>query len=178
MPFLLLFLFLAYPLLEIALLIRVGGSIGLLATLGIVIGTAMLGMATLRRQGLVVMRRAAETMREGRPPVEPVLEGALFGLGGMLLVVPGLLSDAAGLALLFGPLRRLIARAISRSLGVVGSTAAGRAASDDARQPDGESHRQPPGPIVIEGEFTRLDERPVSQREDDRKGTGSHNGRT
>ncbi len=159
MPFLLLFLFLAYPLLEIALLIRVGGIIGVLPTLLVIVGTAVLGAAALRRQGLVIMRRAAEAMRAGRPPVEPVMEGALFGLAGFFLIVPGLVSDALGLALLVPPVRHLVARWISRSLVTVAEVHVERGASGEgASGKSGEDQT----PIVIEGEFTRIDEKPVS----------------
>jgi UPF0716 protein FxsA len=173
MPFLLLFLFLAYPLLEIALLIRVGGLIGVLPTILLILATAVLGLATLQRQGLVVMRRAADAMMEGRPPVEPVLEGALFGFAGFLLIVPGLISDAIGLALLIPPVRHLIARTITRSLVTVSGVDADVRSETD-RGPRASSN----GPVVIEGEFTRVDEQPMAPDDERRTGSGKNNDRT
>ena len=82
MPLLLLLLFIAVPLAEIAILIKVGQHIGLLWTVLIVIATAVIGTTLLRAQGFGVMARASEALAAGRMPVETVIEGLFLLISG------------------------------------------------------------------------------------------------
>lgn len=155
MQFIFLLLFIAAPLLELAVLIRVGQSIGVVATLAIVIGSAILGMFVVRLQGFSVFNRMRETVAEGRPPVLPMTEGALLLLSGILLILPGLIGDTIGLLLLIPPLRRLVATwMISRSaVDVEVFTRNPWNRTRDKQKP--ENARSGP---VIEGEYTRIDD--------------------
>jgi UPF0716 protein FxsA len=101
----LLLVFVAFPLLEIALLIRSGETIGFWPTIGLLIGAAVLGVVVIRRQGLSMVGRTLNAVNEGRLPFEPLLDGYLVVAAGFLLIVPGFLSDAIGLLLLVPPLR-------------------------------------------------------------------------
>lgn len=153
--------FVAYPLLELAVLIRVGQSIGVVATLAIVIGTAFLGLMTMRREGFAMMGRARQALAHGSPPIMPVAEGTLSFLAAILLILPGLIGDSMGLLLLIPPVRRAFA---AWSLGRFASAGATRVrifTTGRTRGTPGSRERQSdprkPGP-VIEGEFTRVDE--------------------
>lgn len=106
----LLLLFLAIPLIEIALFIQVGGLIGLWPTLAIVIVTAVAGSWLVRSQGLGELGRLRSSFQDLRDPTEPLAHGAMILLAGALLLTPGFFTDALGLALLLPPVRRAALR--------------------------------------------------------------------
>lgn len=167
---LLLFLFLAYPMLEIALMIKVGGMIGIWPTLAIVIATGLAGVLVLSRHGPAHLRRMSETIAEGHPPVEAALHGALVGFAGLLLIAPGLITDVLGLMLLIAPVRRLMIQRFAHHLHIlarqpVSDSATPRAPRQTPR--GGRARRPAPGPIIIDGEFERLDERPAGPTRSD-----------
>lgn len=127
MPYLLL-LFIAMPIIEIAMFIQVGGQIGLLPTLAIVVLTAVVGTAMLQRQGRATLARARERLGSGQMPAEEMLEGLLLVVGGVLLLTPGFFTDAFGFACLIPISRRWIAaRLAARSVRVVAGGASGPA---------------------------------------------------
>ena len=96
----LLILFIAVPLVELALLIKLGNAIGLWPTIFIVIATGVLGAALARSQGTRVISAIREEVAEGRPPTESLLNGLLVLVGGVVLLTPGLLTDLLGFSLL------------------------------------------------------------------------------
>lgn len=100
MLFKLLVLFIALPLAEIVLLIEIGSRIGTLATLAILVLTAVLGASLAHREGLKVLWRIQEKMAQGIMPDEELIDGVLILAAGIVLLTPGLLTDAAGLLLL------------------------------------------------------------------------------
>jgi len=93
-------LFIALPLAEIVLLIEIGSRIGTLATLAILVLTAVLGASLAHREGLKVLWRIQEKMAQGIMPDEELIDGVLILAAGIVLLTPGLLTDAAGLLLL------------------------------------------------------------------------------
>lgn len=101
-------IFVAIPLLELALLIKVGQSIGFWSTMGIIVVTAALGVAVMQSHGIKTMQRAQEALAEGKTPVQSVVDGTFVMFAGLLLISPGLLTDLLGLLLLIPPLRRVI----------------------------------------------------------------------
>ena len=142
---------LALPLLEIALLIKAGQSLGFWGVLGLIIATAALGVSAARRNGFTMARRIAEAMESGQPPGGAVLEGALVVLAGALLVAPGLITDTLGLLLLIPPIRTAVAKWGARRL-FAGMTA-------ETYDPFEKPTDAPPGDgTIIDGEFERLDE--------------------
>ena len=96
----LLILFTVVPLVELALLIKLGNVIGLWPTIFIVIGTGVLGAALARSQGTQVISAIRAEVAEGRPPTESLLNGLLVLVGGVVLLTPGLLTDLLGFSLL------------------------------------------------------------------------------
>jgi len=107
------FLFVILPFIEIAVLIEVGEAIGFWPTMLLLVAAAFLGSIVIREQGLSMVGRALDAVREGRLPLEPMLDSYVVIMAGLLLIVPGLISDAMGLLLLIAPLRRwLIRRAV------------------------------------------------------------------
>ena len=118
MPFLLLFI--VMPILEIAVLLKVGGAIGVLPTLGIVVLTAVIGTHMLRQQGTATLERARSRFGSGEMPAGEMIEGLLLLVGGVLLLTPGFVTDAFGFACLIPASRRWLATRLSaRAIGVV-----------------------------------------------------------
>ncbi len=105
-----LLLFVAVPLLELAILIKVGEIVGVGATIVLVISTAVIGVSLLKRQGLAALARARETVEAGKFPVESVVDGACLLVAGAFLLTPGLLTDTVGFSLLVPGVRRTLAR--------------------------------------------------------------------
>ncbi|MDA8585837.1 FxsA family protein [Rhodobacteraceae bacterium] len=101
-------LFIAVPLIEIALFVQIGGAIGLFATLAIVIGTAILGSVLVRSQGIAVLSQLQNSMSELRDPTEPLVHGAMILFSGALLLTPGFFTDAIGFALMVPAVRRAV----------------------------------------------------------------------
>ncbi len=99
---------LALPFVEIAGFVVIGSRIGVLATLAWVVLAAMLGVAMIRRQGLDALRRARAALGRGESPTAELAEGALVALAGVLLLIPGFVTDAVGLPLAIPAVRRLI----------------------------------------------------------------------
>lgn len=108
MPFLLLFT--VFALLDFVLLFSVGSQIGLLTTLALVIGTGVVGLHLIRREGVATFARAQQRMAQGELPSSELLTGAALIFGGALLMAPGFLSDALGFMCLIPNARRLLGK--------------------------------------------------------------------
>lgn len=93
-------LFTTVTLLELSILIPVGKSIGLFATLALVVGTAALGGALAKRQGAAIWNRIQDELRQGEMPGDSLLDGLAVLIAGTLLLTPGVLTDVAGILLL------------------------------------------------------------------------------
>src|SRR3569833_210310 len=113
----LLFLLFFLPLLEIYVLVKVGGRIGAWPTVGLVVAMAVLGLVLIRVQGVLTWQRAAAARLRGQLPAVELLEGVVVLIGGVLFLVPGFVSDVLGLLCLVPPLRRAVIRwALRRAL--------------------------------------------------------------
>ena len=142
-PGLLFAAFVAVPIVEIALFIKVGGWIGLWPTLAIVVATALAGTALMRAQGLAVLAELRARLDRGGDPTGPIAHGALILISGALLLTPGFFTDAIGFALLLPPVRtgliRVGARVLAERIVVRGA---------------GRSPGQQPGrPNVVDADF-------------------------
>ena len=96
----LLILFTVVPLVELALLIKLGDAIGLWPTITIVIATGVLGATLARSQGTRTVGAIRAQLAEGRAPTEGLINGLLILVGGVVLLTPGLLTDILGFSLL------------------------------------------------------------------------------
>ena len=103
---LLFFGFIAVPLAELYLLIEVGGVIGALPAILLCVATAAVGAALVRSQGLRTLRDVQDALGRGELPAVAMLEGVVLVIAGVLLLTPGLVTDAIGFAALVPPLRR------------------------------------------------------------------------
>jgi UPF0716 protein FxsA len=126
-PLLLVILFIVVPILELYVIIQVGEAIGVVPTLAILIGDALLGSFLLRHQGRSAWRRFNAALDERRFPGREVADGLLITVGGTLLLTPGFISDIFGLILLIPPSRAVV-RGLMRRIFTGRFTVAGGAA--------------------------------------------------
>ncbi len=129
---------LIWPLIEIALFVTVGGWLGLWLTLAIVLGTAVAGIALMRWRGLRALADLRGQMRAMGNPLALAADQAVFMLAGVLLVLPGFLTDVMGLVLLIPPVRVALVALMARRVHV---------ARGGVR----------PGHDVIDGEFSEVE---------------------
>ncbi|MGA1869134.1 MAG: FxsA family protein [bacterium] len=108
MFFKLLLLFIGIPLLELAILIKIGTIIGTLNTILLIFITGTIGAALAKWQGLEVMTRTREELAMGHIPSNELFDGVCILIGGFLLLTPGLLTDILGFILLIPPTREVI----------------------------------------------------------------------
>ena len=101
-------LFLAVPLIEIALFVTVGGWLTLWPTLAIVLGTGVLGVFVMRLQGLRAMSDMQNAMKTMQKPMSPIANSAMIMAAGVLLILPGFLTDTLGLLLLIPVVRHWV----------------------------------------------------------------------
>ncbi len=106
----LLLLFIAVPLIEIALFIQVGGWLGLWPTLAIVVLTAIAGTMLVKSQGAQAMAQLRTSFDDLRDPTEPLAHGAMILFSGALLLTPGFFTDIVGFALLVPGVRNFVLR--------------------------------------------------------------------
>ncbi|MGH3833501.1 MAG: FxsA family protein [Pseudonocardiaceae bacterium] len=105
----------AAAIIELTVLIAVGHAIGVLATIGLLMLASLLGAALLRREGTRTLGAFVEALRTRRLPHRELLDGMLIAAAGVLIVLPGFVSDVLGLLLLLPPTRALARRLILRS---------------------------------------------------------------
>lgn len=104
-------LFTVVPLLELILLIEIGGAIGVGPTIGLVLLTGAAGAWMARREGLLSWINVQREMAAGRFPGGELLHSLFILLAGVVLITPGVITDLVGMLLLVRPLRkRLIER--------------------------------------------------------------------
>ncbi len=148
MPALAILGLLALPLAEIAAFVVIGGEIGVLATLAWVVLAILLGAALLRDQPIRAVQETRAAVARREPPGRPLFDALCRTIAGILLVVPGFVTDLLALPLLLPPVRAALYRAVARSTRAQMSV---RVSGLD------EAPRRPSGPTVIEGEFTEIE---------------------
>ena len=95
----LLLLFTLVPVIEIFLLIQIGGAIGGINTLLIILATGAVGAALAKSQGLSILNSIQNEMTRGKIPTTEIIHGLMVFGGGLLLLTPGILTDVLGLSM-------------------------------------------------------------------------------
>ena len=116
-------LLLLVPVAEIAVFVQVGSRIGAGMTVLLVVVSAVVGVWLVRRQGLATATRVQAMVARGESPALGMLEGLALLAAGVLLVIPGFLTDIAAFVLLIPPLRRGIIRLYLRQARLEGGVA-------------------------------------------------------
>jgi UPF0716 protein FxsA len=95
---------------EVVAFVAVGEHIGFAWAVLLLIGVSALGPLLVRRVGLGVLARTQDRLAQGELPTRELLDGVVVLAGGIMICVPGFVSDALGLLLLIGPVRHVLIR--------------------------------------------------------------------
>ncbi|MFC7367788.1 MULTISPECIES: FxsA family protein [Vreelandella] len=141
-----------FTLVDFVLLFTVGSHIGLLSTLALVLGTGFIGLHLIRKEGVSTLARARQRMQSGELPSQELFTGAALIFGGALLLAPGFLSDALGLACLMPNARQLMLKALTW-IGLTSAASQQQTNYEQSDTPRSSGQEEP-----IEGEFISREE--------------------
>lgn len=111
-----LLLLILWPVAELFVAIKVAEAIGVALTIVLLIAGLPVGMWLTRSEGRAAWRRLSAATAQGRPPGREVVDGALALTGGVLIMIPGFITDGIGALLLLAPGRALARWAVIRNL--------------------------------------------------------------
>ncbi|BCV67958.1 membrane protein [Shewanella carassii] len=179
MPFLImLIIFVLIPVVELSVLIRVGEVLGSWNTVALVILTAVVGVSLVRSQGLSTLMSVQKKLAIGEAPGQEIVEGMMLAMAGILLLIPGFVTDLIGLILLTPITRAPLARYFYQRMQLKVVTGAQFRTGANPFEPP---HQRGQGGDVFEGEFERKtdpsDKRPEShqlEEESHQRGENSH----
>lgn len=160
-------IFIIVPVIEMWLLIQVGGWIGAAPTIALVLLTAMVGLHLLRQQGLSTLLRANQKIEQGGLPAQEMLEGLVLAVGGALLLTPGFFTDAIGFYCLLPFTRKaLVSHMLNKGMFMAASQMQGGAGFEahyysSTSQTQG---RSADAEDVIDGEFSREGQGKISDK--------------
>jgi len=146
-------IFTGVSLLEIFVLVKVGGFLGAWPTILLVIITALIGSALVRSQGLQLVQKLQQRMAAGEMPGQQLIEGIMLIITGVLLVTPGFVTDLCGLLLLQPTIRASIAKVILANVKFAPQATMGGFSNQDFSQ------KKPHDDSVIEGEFEHKEDK-------------------
>ena len=138
--------FIAVPIAEIAVFLEVSSQWGLLPAIGAIFTTAVAGSILIRHQGVAVLRGLRDELDAGRFPARQVFDGLCLLISGLLLLLPGFISDAVGFTLLVPVIRHFL---ISNLTNRIQTHTSGM--GDATAHPEGET---------INGEFADITDHP------------------
>ena len=133
------------PVVEIFVLVKVGHAIGALSTVLAIVFAAILGVLTMRVQGIATAFRVRAALARGELPGAALLDGLWLLLAGLLLLIPGFVTDAIALLLLIPVVRQTLGRMLVGSLPMP---------VNRPGTPQGDAD----GPRTLEGEYKRHDD--------------------
>ena len=107
------FIIIGIPLIEIYLMIEIGGVIGALNTIFLIFFTAIMGIYFAQLEGLNTMRSAFNQIRKDEIPVYEIISGAALAFAALLLIIPGFLTDIIGFLLIIPFTRKKLIKIIS-----------------------------------------------------------------
>lgn len=101
----LILLLVVVPIVELTVMVAVAGQIGVLPTIALIVLFSVAGGWLLKREGLGIVRRVQDQLARGEVPAAAVVDGLVVLVGGLLMLLPGFVTDAIGLLLLLPPVR-------------------------------------------------------------------------
>ena len=104
------------PIIEIYLLIKIGGQIGALTTIILIFTTAIIGVYYAKYEGLNTLKSGFLQLKRNHPPTYEVISGAAIALGALLLIIPGFVTDALGFLIIFPISRKIILNAFKKEI--------------------------------------------------------------
>ena len=109
----LLFFIIGVPIIEIYLFIEIGSKIGAVLTIFLILSTAFIGVIYVRYEGFNTLRSAMGQLIKNEIPLFEIVSGAALVIGAFLLLLPGFLTDAIGILLIFPITRKMIFKKVS-----------------------------------------------------------------
>jgi len=146
-------LFLIIPILEIYLLIKVGGIIGAIPTVFAIVATAALGAFLIRFQGISTLNRVQSNLQKGEIPAIEMFEGLILLICGALLLTPGFFTDTIGFVALIPTARRAFIVWALKHSNIIQTMKQSQNTYDST----GFHHQERRENIVIEGEYKKED---------------------
>ena len=104
------------PLIEIYLMIKVGGVIGAFNTIFLIFFTAITGIFFARLEGFRAIRSGFQQLVKNELPIYEIISGAALAFAALLLILPGFLTDFIGFLLILPPTRKMIIKSFSRKV--------------------------------------------------------------
>lgn len=153
MPFFILFILI--PLAEIFVFMKMSTIIGLGTSLLLALGTAILGGALVRHQGLQTMMNAQNSMNKGKIPSKDLFDGLCIVAAGATLITPGFITDFLGFSLLVPQVRDILRDKLKNS----GRFSIGGFNSQYTEFHDNKNYHRPEDPSVIDVEYETIDEK-------------------
>lgn len=150
-------LIIGIPILELSVLIDVGGEIGALSTVALCLLTAAIGLSLVRMQGMRVFQDMQARTAAGEPVGESLIHGFFLLIAGVFLFIPGFVTDFFG-ALLLLPFIRLILGRAGLAHMVVRTSTSGSRFGTQFQQAGSEERRNAEEGITIDGEFTSAED--------------------
>ena len=102
------FIIILIPIIEIYLLIKIGGEIGALTTIILIFTTAIVGVYYAKYEGLNTLKSGFEQLRRNMAPTYEMISGAAIAFAALLLIIPGFLTDIFGFLIIFPISRKFI----------------------------------------------------------------------
>ncbi|QYK00955.1 FxsA family protein [Shewanella psychrotolerans] len=163
MFFILLIIFVLVPVIELNVLIRVGESLGSWTTVGLVLFTAVVGVSLVRSQGISTLMQVQQKLARGEAPGQEIVEGMMLAVAGLLLLIPGFVTDFIGLLLLTpitrvpvaGFLYKRMQLKVSSQGGFQAGFGAGGFGSKNGRSPFGDDPFTRDDGNTFDGDFER-----------------------
>ena len=159
-------IFILVPLIELMLLIEVGGVIGSAWTFIIIIATALIGTKLVKQQGFQTWANIQQEMATGQLPARSLFDGICILISGVLLITPGFITDTIGFLLVTPAFRAVMYTQLGSKIKVrtagsfqqpgFGQTYEGQT-QQDFQQSQQELHKAPQQPTTLDGEYERKD---------------------
>jgi len=107
-------LILLVPVVEIYLFIKIGSQIGAFNTISLILITAVIGLYYAKYEGLNTLRSALSQLVKNELPIYEIISGAALAFAAFLMILPGFLTDAVGLLIIFPWTRKLLFKKFSK----------------------------------------------------------------
>ena len=104
----LLLIIIGFPILEIAVMIKIGQQIGTFNTILIIFFTAVIGIYYAKVEGINTIKAGMVNLYKNKIPFYEILSGATIAIAALLLILPGFISDTIGLLFLIPYTRKIL----------------------------------------------------------------------
>ena len=112
----LILLIISIPLIEIYLMIKIGGMIGAFNTIFLIFFTAITGIYFARLAGINTIRSGFNQIIKNEIPIYEIISGAALAFAALLLIIPGFLTDLIGFLLIIPITRKFFIKIISSKI--------------------------------------------------------------